>query len=84
MTITRGHLLSYDDCTQLTKRHLEQVADSENSFLELNCFHLTFFLNFLLIVINGRIGFLKRIVSQSLYDAYHFRDWIDDQGLRVI
>jgi len=77
-------LLPYNYRTQLTERHLEQVTDSEDSLLELDCFHLTFLLYFLLIVEYGRIWFLKRVVGQSLYNAHHLRDWIDDQSLRVI
>ena len=83
VSIPRGHLLSYDYGTKLSKGHLKEISDAEYGFLQFIRPHLILS-NDDRVFKGWRLWLLEWIIGQSLDNAHHLGDWVDNDPVRVI
>ena len=67
ITLPRRHLPSDYNSTQLSERHLEQVANPENGLLKLYCLHLFLLDAFVFLELRG-LGLVEGVLGQCLND----------------
>lgn len=77
-------LVSHDNCSQLPKGHLQEVAYPKDRLLQLSRLHLTFRLLVVFVVKLGRFWLFQGVICQSLDNANHFCDGQDNQLLGII